>query len=180
MMAHFVLALVALAGSTVVALEARGFEDGHSEPLVPRELARVGVVLTAACLGLVVSGAFVTAAGPHSGGSDIERLGNPTVALVFHAGATAIFGSALVFVVGYLAARRSRAPRLFRAALGLVVLVLVQMGLGELQYRLDLPWVLVLVHVFTAAGVWIATVALATLFWRPLRALAAGGGPAPT
>ncbi len=30
-----------------------------------------------------------------------------------------------------------------------------------------LPWGLVLVHVFLAATVWIGTVALATLFWRP-------------
>jgi heme A synthase len=45
--------------------------------------------------------------------------------------------------------------------------LLVQMGLGELQWRTHLPWGLVLVHVFLAATVWVGTVALATLFWRP-------------
>src|SRR6185295_14358289 len=47
------------------------------------------------------------------------------------------------------------------------VLLLVQMGLGELQWRTHLPWGLVLLHVFLAATVWIGTVALATLFFRP-------------
>ncbi len=179
-MAHFLLALVVLGLATVVALESRGAEAGRTAPLVPRELARLGVVLAAACLGLIVSGAFVTAAGPHSGGSDIERLGNPTVALVAHAASTAVFGAALMLVVGYLAARRGHAPRLFRASLGVVGLVLVQMALGELQFRLDLPWLLVLVHVATAAAVWVATVALVTMFWRPLRGLAPDRTPAET
>ena len=44
---------------------------------------------------------------------------------------------------------------------------LAQMGLGELQWRTHLPWGLVLLHVFLAATVWVGTVALATLFFRP-------------
>ena len=48
-----------------------------------------------------------------------------------------------------------------------LVLLLVQMGLGELQWRTHLPWGLVLVHVFLATTVWVGAVALATLFWRP-------------
>jgi heme A synthase len=46
-------------------------------------------------------------------------------------------------------------------------LLLAQMGLGELQWRTHLPWGLVLAHVFLAATVWVGTVALATLFFRP-------------
>jgi hypothetical protein len=37
---------------------------------------------------------------------------------------------------------------------------------GELQYRLELPWGIVAVHVALAAAVWAATVALLTAFWR--------------
>jgi heme A synthase len=80
----------------------------------------------------------------------------------------AVFGLALVFVVGYLAANRARARLLFRLALGLVGLVLVQMGIGDLQYRTHLPWWLVLVHVAVAAAVWSWTVVLAALLWQPL------------
>ena len=56
--------------------------------------------------------------------------------------------------------------------LSVFALLLVQMGIGELQWRLELPWQLVLVHVVLAAGVWAGTVALAALFYRPPRSLA--------
>jgi cytochrome c oxidase assembly protein subunit 15 len=122
-----------------------------------------------------VSGTFVTAAGPHSGGEEVARFGSFDVALYAHAASVAVFGCALVFTLGYLAARREEVPWLFRAGVGLVALVLVQMGIGELQYRAELPWWLVLVHVAVAATVWVAVVALATQLWRPL----AGLGPGP-
>ena len=74
---------------------------------------------------------------------------------------------------GYLAARRSAAPRLFRAALVVLALLLLQVGLGELQYHTHLPWGLVLVHVALAATVWVGVVALVTLFHRPPRGVVA-------
>jgi len=46
------------------------------------------------------------------------------------------------------------------------------MGIGEIQWRTELPWELVLVHVVLAAAVWAGTVALAVLFFRPPRSLA--------
>lgn len=179
-MSHLLLAFLVLGGGVVVALEAWGFEQGHAEPLVPRELQRAGLVLAAACLALVTTGAFATAAGPHSGGADIRRLGTLTTSLWVHVRATALFGCVFLFVLGYLAARRRQAPRLFRAGLGLLALVLVQMGVGELQYRTELPWEIVLVHVALAAAVWAWTVALVTLFWRPLASLARRGPVAPS
>jgi len=63
-------------------------------------------------------------------------------------------------------ARRHAVPLLFRLAVGLVALLLVQMGIGELQYRTHLPWWLVLVHVAVAAAVWGWTVVLAALLRR--------------
>jgi heme A synthase len=48
------------------------------------------------------------------------------------------------------------------------------MAVGEIQYRTELPWWLVLVHVGLAAGVWATTVALVLLFARPLRSLEPG------
>jgi cytochrome c oxidase assembly protein subunit 15 len=142
-------------------------KGGRAAPLVPGEVRRLGLVLASACLGLVVSGTFVTAAGPHPGGSDVRRLGELDTALAVHVRATAVFGCALLFVLGYLAARRERSPRLFRASLGLVGLVVLQMAVGETQYRAHLPWWLVLVHVALAAAVWAATVAVVTVFFRP-------------
>jgi heme A synthase len=66
-----------------------------------------------------------------------------------------------------------RAPGLFRVALLLLGLLLVQMAVGEIQWRNALPWGVVLVHVALAAAIWAVTVALAALLWRPVAPLVA-------
>jgi heme a synthase len=166
-MSHFLLALVVLAGAVVVAVEGWGLVSGRAELRVPRELRRLGLVIGAACLVLVVSGAFTTAAGPHPGdSSEVERLGTLDDMLWVHVRVTALFGCAFLLLLGYLASRRDRWPRLFRAGLAVLGLVLVQMGVGELQYRLELPWGIVAVHVALAAAVWAATVGLVATLWR--------------
>ena len=169
-MAHLLLSIALLAGATVIALEARAARIGRLEPLVPHELRRLGLGFALACFVLIVSGSFATAAGPHSGGGDaedIDRLGRLEPIVYVHGAIVGIFLCTYLFALGYLAARRDRSPRLFALGLGVFVLLLVQMGLGELQWRTHLPWGLVLVHVFVAATVWVGTVALATLFFRP-------------
>ena len=166
-MSHFLLALVVLGGAVVVAIEAWGLAAGRVDLGLPKELRRLGVVVAAACLALVVSGAFTTASGPHPGdSSEVERLGTLDDMLWVHVRVTALFGCAFLLLLGYLFARRERWPRLFRAALAVLGLVLAQMAVGELQYRLELPWGLVAVHVALAAAVWAVVVALVATFWR--------------
>jgi cytochrome c oxidase assembly protein subunit 15 len=166
-MSHFLLALVVLGGAVVVAIEAWGTARGRTDLGLPKELRRLGVVVAAACLGLVVSGAFTTAAGPHPGdSSEVERLGTLEDLLWVHVRVTALFGCSFLLLLGYLFARRERWPRLFHAALAVLGLVLAQMAVGELQYRLELPWGLVAVHVALAAAVWAAVVGLVAAFWR--------------
>ncbi len=136
---------------------------------VPGELRRAGVVLAAACLALVVTGTFATAAGPHSGDPDVGRLWMLDNAMWVHVRAAGLFGLALLFVLGYLVARRARSPRLFRVGLVVAALALAQSAVGELQWQTELPWGIVLVHVALAAAVWSATVVLVTLFHQPLK-----------
>jgi heme A synthase len=83
-----------------------------------------------------------------------------------HVRATAVFGLGFLVLLAYLAWQRARVGLLLPAAFGLVVLLLVQMGVGELQWRNELPWWLVLIHVVLAGGVWAWTVGLATALWR--------------
>ena len=167
--AHLLLSALLLAGAVVLALEAYRVARGGSEPLVPRELRRAGLVVAGAALALLVTGTLATAAGPHSGGgaTHVHRLWRLEPLIYVHAAAVAVFAVGLVFVLGYLAARRERSPRLF--AFGLVVLgaLLVQMIIGEIQYRTHLPWPLVLAHVGLAAAVWALVVAFVTVLWRP-------------
>jgi heme a synthase len=169
-MLHLLLSMGLLAGATVLALEVRSAHVGCSVPLVPLELRRLGLAFGLACFALIVSGSLATAAGPHSGGGkaeDVDRFARLEPVVYVHGAVVGIFLCAFLFSLGYLGARRARSPRLFSLAAGVFVLLLAQMALGELQWRTHLPWGLVLVHVLLAATVWVGTVAVATLFWRP-------------
>jgi heme a synthase len=176
-MAHLLLSMLLLGAATVLVLQVRGAEKGHVAPLVPRELQRLGYLFTAACLVLVVSGTFATAAGPHSGGGKhIDRFASLGPTVYAHAAVVGVFLATFLFSLGYLASRRDRSPRLFALAVGVLALLLVQMGIGEIQWRTHLPWGVVLVHVILAATVWAGTITLATLFVRPLRSCAPNVG----
>jgi cytochrome c oxidase assembly protein subunit 15 len=173
---HLLLSMAVLAAAVVLALEAFTARVGRSEPFVPLELRRLGILSALSCLVLLVSGTLATAAGPHSGGGaeQVDRLWRLQPLVYVHAVAVGVFGLALVFVLGYLAGRRERWPRLYRLGLAVLALLLVQMALGEIQYRTHLPWPLVLVHVGFAAAVWAVLVAFVTVLWRPPAAFAQG------
>jgi heme a synthase len=169
-MVHLLLSIALIAGATILVLEIRAASVGHIDPLVPLELRRLGLAFACAGFVLIVSGSLATASGPHSGGGaadKIDRLGRLEPFVYAHAAIVGIFLLTFLFSLGYLAARRDRAHRLFMLGAAVFALLLVQMGLGELQWRTHLPWGLVLTHVFLAATVWVGTVALATLFFRP-------------
>ena len=169
---HFLLALAVLAGGTAVAVEAWRLDRGEAPPLVPLLVRRGALVVAAAALALVVSGTLATAAGPHPGGSDVDRLGSLVDAVHVHVRVTAVFGIALLLLVAYLVRTGNRAARLSLLLLGVV---LAQMAVGETQWRTELPWGLVLVHVALAAAVWALTFLLVYVLWRPPGGLAKNG-----
>lgn len=172
-MAHFLLALVVLAGGVVVAVEAWSAHHGRAEPLVPRPLRLLGLVLTVAAAVLVVTGTFSTAAGPHPGDeADIDRFWNLLDAVHIHVRATAVFGISFLVLLAYMIRERARLGRLPAVALALLGLLLVQMAVGEIQWRTQLPWGVVLVHVALAAAIWAWTVGLVAVLWRPPAPLA--------
>ena len=169
---HFLLALVVLATATVVAVEAWGNARGRVESPVPRWLQLVGLVLAGACGILVVTGTLSTAAGPHPGDSaEIERFWNLLDAVYIHVRATAAFGLSFLLLLVWLYRNRERAGLLAPGAVILLGLLLVQMAVGELQWRNQLPWWLVLIHVGLAALVWAWTVGLVTALWRTPRTI---------
>ena len=171
---HFLLALVVLGGASVIAVEAWGNARGRVESPAPMWLKLTGLVLAGACGVLVVTGTLSTAAGPHPGDSaEIERFWNLLDAVWIHVRATAAFGITFLLLLGWLVRNRERAGVLGPAAIVLLALLLVQMAVGELQFRNELPWWLVLIHVGLAAAVWAWTVALVTALWRTPRTLTA-------
>lgn len=165
-MTHFLLALAVLAGGVVVAVEAWRHDRGDAPSPFPPLVRRGGIALALTGLVLVVTGTLATAAGPHPGGSDVRRLGDLVDAVYVHVRASAVFGIALLALVAYLWAR---ARQLLPLVLALTAVLVVQMAVGELQWRTQLPWGLVLVHVSLAAAVWALTVLLVYLLWRPPR-----------
>jgi cytochrome c oxidase assembly protein subunit 15 len=165
---HLLLSVAVLGLAVIVGLEALALDRGHASPL-SREPRLVGLAIAVACFLLLASGTIATAAGPHSGGKNVYRLWRLHPALLLHGAAVAVLGCGLMFLIGYLLARRAAIGTGYvQGAVGLALLVLAQMVIGDIQYRTHLPWGLVLVHVATAATVWAATVAFVTLMWRPL------------
>jgi len=161
-LSYFVLSLVVLTLGVVLALEARGRERTSLPLWVPR----VGLLVGLAAAVLIVSGTFATAAGPHPGSTVVRRLWSFQPAVYWHVRATAVFGLSFALILWWLV--RSRAAQV-RPALVLLGLLLVQMAIGETQYRTHLPWWLVLVHVTLAATVWAAVTAFVYSLWRPRR-----------
>jgi cytochrome c oxidase assembly protein subunit 15 len=164
---HLLLSLLVLGLGVLVVLEATRTVRGGAQPLPL--VARVGgMLLLASATVLLVAGTIVTASGPHPGGQDVKRLGSFQPALDWHVRATAVFG--IVFLVlaiwGWL--NRERYRWLPAASAGLLVLLGVQMAIGEIQYRNQLPWWLVLIHVTMAACVFAWTVGLVGRLWRPV------------
>jgi cytochrome c oxidase assembly protein subunit 15 len=157
---HFLLSMIVLTLGVTVLLEAFGL---RSDP-VPPALRTLGLVAGAAGGALLVTGVLATAAGPHSGSIAVPRIGSFQPAMWVHVRSTAIFAIAYAVLVAWLVVRRSDRIRLAFVALGLL---LVQMAVGEIQYRAKLPWELVIVHVTLAAIVWAALSALVALLWRP-------------
>ena len=78
-----------------------------------------------------------------------------------HIGATALFGVGFLALLALLLAERSRARVELGIAGGVLGLLLVQMAVGEVQWREGLPWGLVLFHVTLATAIWVGVVALA-------------------
>lgn len=159
-MAHFLLSLVALAIAVVVVLGAAGLAGARSEE-VRASPAWLAAALVPSALVLVVTGALVTAAGPHSGGEDIRRFGDLREALHVHIGATAVFGVTFLALAAALLLARERLRGELALAGGVLALLVTQMIVGEVQWRTELPWGVVLLHVALGTAVWAGVVALA-------------------
>jgi cytochrome c oxidase assembly protein subunit 15 len=162
-LSHFLLSVALLAMGVIVALEAW---DVRGESL-PIRLRQLGLLVGVSCAALVVTGTFATAAGRFPGSFDeepIQRLGSFYPMMWLHVRATAIFGISLLLLVIWLTRRRSRH---LRFALPVLAVLLAQILVGEFQYRIDMLWWIVLIHVTLAMSLWAATVAFVASLWRP-------------
>jgi cytochrome c oxidase assembly protein subunit 15 len=164
-LSHFLLSLAIITAGVAIVLLA--YEVAGER--LPTGLKGLGLLVGLAAALLIVTGTLATAGGPHPGSIDVRRLtvfGSFGKQVYWHVRAAAVFGLLLAAVTAWLAVRRSR---FFGYALLVVGVLVVQMAVGEIQYRTELPWWLVLCHVTLAASLWGATAALVLALWRPSR-----------
>ncbi|HEX3225257.1 MAG TPA: COX15/CtaA family protein [Gaiellaceae bacterium] len=169
---HLLLSLTVLGLGVLTLLEASRLVRGAAVPLPA--IARLGGAVLLAAVGvLVVTGTLSTAAGrfPGSSGSDVvPRLGTFHSSVWLHVRAVAAFGIVFLVLAAWAWLQRARFSWLIRSCAGLLVILLVQMGLGELQYRTygTVPWWVVVLHVVAGAALFAWTVGLTARLWRPL------------
>ena len=171
---HFVLSLVALGAGVIAFLGAddvvrrvrRAFATGAAW------LAAIGAL---ALITTVTTGVLTTAAGPHSGDPEvIKRYGSLDPAAYWHVRAVILLG--VVGLIIAVLARKRRDDRGFMVpALLFIPVFIAQVIIGEVQWRTQLPWEVVVFHVGVAGLVWGVGVAA---LWRLARPITPGSAPA--
>lgn len=144
-------------------------DDGVAQLQVPKALRALTLLSAVALSAILVTGTFVTGAGPHAGDKSVDR---PVVRLqveittLVHAHSTLLVAYlALLVGLGFaLVAVRAARPIRIRLVV-LVALVCAQGLVGTVQFFTGVPAALVAVHVAGAAACTAATAAL----WASMR-----------
>lgn len=158
---HFLLSMVLVGLATLLVSRAGEPDDGVRAPTVTRpttlHVRAIGVLAGLA----IVSGTFVTGAGPHAGDERAKRfaVAISSMARVHSIAVLATIGVAIALLW------RLRTKPTDRAVLDnnlttWMVLAVAQAGVGYTQYFSGVPAILVGVHVALATGLWLATVQL--------------------
>jgi len=149
---HYIVSLV-LVGVSAAFVARMGQPVGPRELAVPRWLAIVTHVTSLFLAITVFIGVLTTGAGPHSGDPEVTLRNGFDATLLEHVHswpAYALFALTLVLVIGSsMAGPVARAFQ--RWTVALLVVELVQIGVGLYQARNDLPPLAVGVHMVIAA-----------------------------
>lgn len=155
--AHFMLSAVAVGVSACFVR--RTYDSGRNpRPIGSRALRTLAWTIGALMVLVVVLGVLTTGAGPHAGDEISARNGLDTLIISrLHA------GSVWLLVIATIAARllaaRERLPKAARALDVLLVVELVQGGIGYFQFFTGLPIAVVAIHLVGAC----ASIAAATV-----------------
>jgi heme a synthase len=154
--AHFLLSSGLIAVATVMWQRTRE-GDSAPRPLVGKSVQQLVWFLVSASVLLIAVGTVVTGAGPHAGdSSEVERMPldweNVTKLHAVLAWIVVTLTFALWFVLKAVDAPKGPLAR----TRDLFLILLAQGAIGYVQYFTDLPELLVGLHMFGSALVWIA------------------------
>ncbi len=161
---HLLVSLLLVFFASVVVVRL-GESDGPARPIAPRPLVTLTWATAVVLAAVTVSGALVTATGPHAGDVNTPRLGwDLREAAQLHADLMFLYLGLIVALAVALAA--THAPRVLKRRIGwLIGVTLAQGALGLTQYFLGVPEVLVVMHVALAVTL-IAIAAFACMATR--------------
>ena len=169
-MLHFMCSAVLVGVATVLVRRAQRPLGVLPERIGSPWLARLGVATLAAAYLTVYLGTIVTGTGPHAGDPGSPRTGFDLASVTqFHVHAVTLLVGLTIGL--YIAARALGSPgRLAQAALVLLAVELAQGIIGVTQVILDLPELLVGLHMLGAAVLIVAAVdAWLASRWHPVR-----------
>ncbi len=154
---HF-LASIPLVALSVALYHRSGEPDGAVVPLVPRAVQLLGRGLVGVAFAVIVLGVVVTGSGPHAGDADTPRNGmDPALMSQLHADLVwLLLGMTVALIAALHAVKAPEAAK--RTAYALLVVELLQGVIGYTQYYLDLPELLVGLHMLGAGVLWVAAV----------------------
>jgi heme a synthase len=166
---HLLVSMAMVWLAVLLYVEIGESDDGVPTALVSKPLRQLTIATALVLAAILVTGTFVTGAGPHAGDKSIAapvpRLQVEIVTLVqLHATLLMVY---LVSLLGLgFALRKVRAPRrVIKRVVVLLILVAAQALVGRVQYAIGVPAALVALHVAGAAACTAATSAL----WASMR-----------
>ena len=176
---HFLLSMVLVGLGTMLVRRAGEPDSAVRRPSVTthtRKHVQLITVLTALAL---VTGTFVTGAGPHAGDEKAKRF-HVAISTVARIHSITVMCAIAVMLVLFWRLRTRHADRhvLDNAITTWTVLAIAQAAVGYTQYFSGVPAVLVGLHVALATGLWVATMQL-WLSTSSVNLAAAGPGTGP-
>lgn len=158
---HFLLSMVLVALGTVLVHRA-GEPDGAQRRRSVTRPSHVAVVaLTAMTAVALITGTFVTGAGPHAGDETAKRFRIAiTTAARIHSLSVLVTIALAIALIWSLRKRAGDKEVLDTPLTSWMVVAIGQAAIGYTQYFTDVPAALVAIHVAAATGLWLVSVRL--------------------
>lgn len=158
---HFLLSMILVALAVVLVVRAGEPDAGERTPTVSERTAIYVKVMTVMTALALVSGTFVTGAGPHAGDEKAKRFDVAISSMARVHSITVLLTIAIAAALFWrLHTQHSDRAVLDNPLTTWMIIAIAQAGLGYTQYFNGVPAVLVGIHVALATALWLATVRL--------------------